>query len=168
MKLRALDFLFKTDFRCIFRLALLDDVYKQIRADNSSKKNVNVNVNANNTPPFRRIDGVPVASGDNEYEEGVASGYAIQHPIPSGFVPPQNHASNDIDYENYHRYAVAGNKAGLNIRHKLPIYAYRKYFCKSIIHSIFFTIYSQRFFLYFLFGIKIPCIAHAKLHIFTA
>lgn len=68
--------------------------------------------NLNETPPFRRIDGSSV-SGDNEYEVGVASGYAIQHPIPSGFVPPQNHA-NDIDYENYHRYAtVAGNKAGI-------------------------------------------------------
>lgn len=67
----------------------------------------------NETPPFRRIDGAaPAASADNEYEVGVASGYAIQHPIPSGFVPPPNHASHDIDYENYHRYAVAGNKAG--------------------------------------------------------
>lgn len=72
--------------------------------------------NMNETPPFRRIDGAPASGGDNEYEVGVASGYAIQHPIPSGFVPPpSNHASNDIDYENYHRYAVAGNKAGLNI-----------------------------------------------------
>ncbi|XP_031631439.1 uncharacterized protein LOC116345865 [Contarinia nasturtii] len=85
------------------KLALLDDVYKQIKADNLTMKNLN------ETPPFRRIDGASV-SGDNEYEVGVASGYAIQHPIPSGFVPPQNHA-NDIDYENFHRYAVAGNKA---------------------------------------------------------
>lgn len=100
----------KLNLKCIFRLALLDDVYKQIRADNSTMRNVN------ETPPFRRIDGASASNADNEYEVGVASGYAIQHPIPSGFVPPQNHASNDIDYENYHRYAVAGNKAGSNIR----------------------------------------------------
>lgn len=106
--MRAFNFSMQTKLKCIFRLALLDDVYKQIKADNSTMKNMN------ETPPFRRIDGAP-ASGDNEYEVGVASGYAIQHPIPSGFVPPPNHASNDIDYENYHRYAVAGNKAGLDI-----------------------------------------------------
>lgn len=98
----------QTDSKCILRMALLDDVYKQIRADNATIKNVNA------TPPFRRIDGTSATNGaDNEYEVGVASGYAIQHPIPSGFVPPQNHAPNDIDFENYQRYAVAGNKAGL-------------------------------------------------------
>lgn len=108
---RAFDFLMQTELMYIFRLALLDDVYKQIRADNSTIKNVN------QTPPFRRIDGASSTSGgdNNEYEVGVASGYAIQHPIPSGFVPPPNHAASDIDYENYHRYAVAGNKAGLSV-----------------------------------------------------
>lgn len=88
-----------------FRLALLDDVYKQIRADSSVVKQ------ANGTPPFRRIDGTSM-NADSDVEVGVASGYAIQHAIPSGFVSPQNHA-NDNDFEPHHRYAVAGNKAGL-------------------------------------------------------
>lgn len=66
-------------------------------------------------PPFRRIDPAPSNTEHEDAEEeevGVASGFAIQNPIPSGFVPPQNHA-NDIDYDYYQRYAVAGNKAGL-------------------------------------------------------
>lgn len=95
-----------------FRLALLDDVYKQIRADSSTMKH------ANDTPPFRRIDGTSMHA-DNDVEVGVASGYAIQHAIPSGFVPPQNHA-NDNDFEPHHRYAVAGNKAGLNSNEIIP------------------------------------------------
>lgn len=86
---------------------MLDDVYKQIRADNSTMRNVS------QTPPFRRIDGTS-ANTDSDVEVGVASGYAIQHPVPSGFVPSQNHA-NDYDYDSYPRYAVAGNKAGLNL-----------------------------------------------------
>lgn len=84
-----------------FRLALLEDIHKQIAANKSTP-----------TPPFRRIDGSS-ANSDNEYEEGVASGYAIHNPIPSGFVSPQNHLT-DADYETYNRYPVAGNKAGIH------------------------------------------------------
>lgn len=69
------------------------------------------------TAPFRRIDGATVNS-DNEYEVGVASGYAIQHPTPSGFVLPQHH-SNDLQYENIQKYSVAGSKAGLCIASQL-------------------------------------------------
>lgn len=98
-------------------MALLDDIYKQIRVNNASGTSL-YGKDAHPEPPFRRIDPsttntehIEEISGDDE-EVGVASGYAIQNPIPSGFVPPQNHA-NDIDYDNLQRYAVAGNKAGL-------------------------------------------------------
>lgn len=85
-------------------------MYKQIKANNASAAKLN---EAHFEPPFRRIDTTPV-NLDNDDEIGIASGYAIQHPIPSGFVPPQNHA-NDIDYDNSHTIPVAGNKAGLRL-----------------------------------------------------
>lgn len=94
-------------------MALLDDVYKQIKVNNASDTFLDRD-DAHPEPPFRRIDPASINS-ENEEEVGVASGYAIQNPIPSGFVPPQNHA-NDIDFDHYQRYAVAGNKAGLYIR----------------------------------------------------
>lgn len=97
-----------------FRVALLDDVYKQIKANNMSTTAV-VN-EAQQGPPFRRIDATQI-NLENDDEVGVASGYAIQHPIPSGFVPPQNHANN-IGYDHSHSLPVAGNKAGLYIRIK--------------------------------------------------
>lgn len=90
----------------IFRVALLDDISKQIKVNNATGPFLDGN-DAHPEPPFRRIDPAP-ANAANEEEVGVASGYAV----PSGFVPPQNHAT-DIDYDNYQRYAVAGNKAGL-------------------------------------------------------
>lgn len=98
-------------FCTIFRLALLDDIHKQIKANN-----VSAFLSGAQGPPFRRIDAALAGNGNTENEEevGVASGYAIQHSIPSGFVTPQNHA-NDIDNENYQRYSVAGNKAGMYI-----------------------------------------------------
>lgn len=92
-------------------MALLDDVYKQIKVNNVSGTFLDGD-DAQPKPPFRRIDPAAV-SAEHDEEVGVASGYAIQNPAPSGFVsPPQNHA-NDIDYDNYQRFAVAGNKAGL-------------------------------------------------------
>lgn len=91
------------------RVALLDDVYKQIKVNNAS--GTFWDDENNPKPPFRRIDPAPI-SAEHDEEVGVASGYAIQNPAPSGFVPPQNHA-NDIDFDNYQRFAVAGNKAGL-------------------------------------------------------
>lgn len=94
---------------CTRRLALLDDVYRQIRANNASTEGGG---EIPREPPFRRIDSGSI-NNENEEEIGIASGYAIQHPAPSGFVRPSNHA-NDIDYDNYNnKYAVAGNKAGL-------------------------------------------------------
>lgn len=92
-------------------MALLDDVYKQIKVNNASGAFLDDGEDVHPEPPFRRIDPAP-ASAEHDEEVGVASGYAIQNPIPSGFVPPQNHA-NDIDFDNYQRFAVAGNKAGL-------------------------------------------------------
>lgn len=92
-----------------FRVALLDDVYKQIKLNNASDTFLD-GEDTHSEPPFRRIDPA-LASNEHDEEVGVASGYAIQNPIPSGFVPPQNHA-NDIDLDNFQRYAVAGNKAG--------------------------------------------------------
>lgn len=98
-------------------MALLDDIYKQIRVNNASGAFLHGN-GTHPEPPFRRIDPAlanaehTAAEGAEDEEVGVASGFAIQNPIPSGFVPPQNHA-NDIDDEVYQRYAVAGNKAGL-------------------------------------------------------
>lgn len=89
-----------------FRLAMLDDVRRQIKPGHAKEKS------EKGTLPFRRIDGATLNSDNNEYEVGVASGYAIQQPSPSGFVSPQNHAS-DFDYDNYHRHAIAGSKAGL-------------------------------------------------------
>lgn len=81
---------------------MLDDVHRQINSRGNSK-----NVEGNSS--FRRIDGTTQIS-DDEYELGVAKGYAVQHPSPSGFVLPQNHA-NDFDYESY-KHTIAGNKAG--------------------------------------------------------
>lgn len=91
-------------------MALLDDVYKQIKMNNASNTFLDHD-DVYPEPPFRRIDPA-LANSEHDEEVGVASGYAIQSPIPSGFVPPQNHA-NDIDDDHYQRYAVAGNKAGL-------------------------------------------------------
>lgn len=95
-----------------FRVALLDDVYKQIRANNVTASLMDESHQEASHPPFRRIDATSVNGEEGEHEVGVASGYAIQHPIPSGFVPPQNHA-NEIDFDSSQRYSVAGNKAGL-------------------------------------------------------
>lgn len=103
---------FEIQMQIIFftsRVALLDDVYKQIKVNNASGTFLDGD-GAHPEPPFRRID--PPASSEHDEEFGVASGYAIHNPTPSGFVPPQNHA-NDIEFDNYQRYAVAGNKAGL-------------------------------------------------------
>lgn len=99
-------------FGYIFRVALLDDVYKQIRANNVTASLMDESHQEASHPPFRRIDATSVNGEEGEHEVGVASGYAIQHPIPSGFVPPQNHA-NEIDFDSSQRYSVAGNKAGL-------------------------------------------------------
>lgn len=81
---------------------MLDDVHRQINSRGRTK-----NVKGNSS--FRRIDGTTQIS-DDEYELGVVKGYAVQHPSPSGFVLPQNHA-NDFDFESY-KHAIAGNKAG--------------------------------------------------------
>lgn len=107
----------------ILRLALLDDVYRQIRANNSTMESGG---EIPHEPPFRRIDTASI-NNDNEEEVGIASGYAIQHPAPSGFVRPQNHA-NDIDYDNYNKFAVAGNKAGLCFIFSLGNFSMEKVF----------------------------------------
>lgn len=102
---------FNTRYKCSqisFRVALLDDVYKQIRAKKEPTTHID---EAHKEPPFRRIDAT-LTDGDSDDEVGIASGYAVQHPIPSPFVPPQNHA-NEIDFDHSQRYTVAGNKAGL-------------------------------------------------------
>lgn len=91
---------------------LLDDIQKQIATDHLSSSTSNA-TELVKTPPFRRIDGEPMAD-HGDIEEGVVRGFAIQHAIPSGFVLPTNHSnhlSSDFDTDYLHQ-AVAGNKAG--------------------------------------------------------
>lgn len=81
---------------------LLNDIQQHIKSNSSAPP-----------PPFRRIDdsmGNDNGSDKQEYEEGIVRGYAFQHPAPSGFVLPNNHA-NDLEYNLQQ---VADSKTGYN------------------------------------------------------
>lgn len=64
-------------------------------------------------PPFRRIDD----GSENDYEEGTVTGFAVQQPLPSGFVRPSNHL-NESPLEIFEgatpSHSIAGNKAGFH------------------------------------------------------
>lgn len=75
------------------------------------QNNSNIMESSVNLPPFRRIDESTNngSSDKHDYEEGIVRGFAIQHPAPSGFVLPHNHAINDLNYDIQQ---LADNKAG--------------------------------------------------------
>lgn len=87
------------------RTATLNDIYRHIQPHNTS----NSLIGMSKSPPFRRIDGV----SNDDYEEGTVTGYAMQQPIPSGFVRPNSHLTeNPFDVFDSASQSIAGNKAG--------------------------------------------------------
>lgn len=92
-------------FFLLIRTSTLDDIYQHINSNGSTS-------GGTKNPPFRRIDGSN-SNDESEYEEGTVTGYAVQHPVPSGFVRrPANHLNENENQESLLQQSIAGNKAG--------------------------------------------------------